>query len=195
MVLPQENPDPNKKRKQLNVLKESMLEGSPFPRLHAKAAETKALLRPVAAALIHFQDQDRSKAPVLRAMVEVLELSFSIDDLVDSVEGFKCTNAQATRLEGLVMEMNVAISKLCHHFHSQGVFLFNFVPKNHYMFHLAQLGRHMSPKLAWCYQGEDLMQKIKTLAQGSFRGTPPRKLGNKVLGKYLVGVAHALSSC
>ena len=31
-----------------------------------------------------------------------------------------------------------------------------------------QLARHMSPKLAWCYQGEDLMQKVKVLAQGSF---------------------------
>ena len=36
------------------------------------------------------------------------------------------------------------------------------------------------------------MNQIKTLAQGSFRGTPPSILGNKVLRKYWVGLVHAL---
>ena len=61
------------------------------------------------------------------------------------------------------------------------------------MFHLADCAKHMSPKLAWCYQGEDLMHKVKVLAQASFRGTPPKILGNKILGKYLVGLSQALS--
>ena len=173
-----------------------MLHGAPFPKLHAKAAETKSLIKPVSDALLHFQDQDRTKVQLLRAMVELLECSHNIDVLVSEVAGFKCTPAEGARLRALVLEMNVGFSKLCHYFHNHhALFLFNFVPKNHYLFHLAELGQHMSPKLAWCYQGEDLMQKIKTLAQGSFRGTPTRKLGNKILAKYLVGLAHALSGC
>ena len=172
-----------------------MLSGDPFPKLHAKAAESKALLKPVADALLHFSDQDPTKRDLLNSMVFVLELSHSMDVLIDGVKGFKCTLAQANRLGDLVQQMNVAITMLCHTFHSQGMFYFNFVPKNHYLYHLAELGQHMSPKLAWCFQGEDLMNKIKTLAQGSCRGTPPRKLGNKILGKYLVGVAHALAAC
>ena len=172
-----------------------MLSGQPFPRLHAKTAETKGLLKPVSDALLHFADQDPGKREVLTAMVQVLELSISIDVLIDDVKGYKCTMAQGNKLEELVQQMNEATSRLCRHFLNQGLFFFNFVPKNHYLFHLAQLGKHMSPKLAWCYKGEDLMNKIKTLAQGSFRGTPPRKLGNKILGKYLVGVAHALAAC
>ena len=136
-----------------------------------------------------------SKLPLLRSMAQLLELSLSIDVLVSGVDGFTCTPAEGARLKALVLDMNVGISKLCHHFHNQGLFLFNFVPKNHYLFHLAELGQHMSPKLAWCYQGEDLMNKIKVLAQGSFRGTPSKKLGNKILAKYLVGLAHALSGC
>ena len=37
------------------------------------------------------------------------------------------------------------------------------------------------------------MQKVKPLAQGSFRGCSPKILGNKVLAKYLVGLSQALS--
>ena len=176
-------------------LKESMLSGSPFPRLHAKAAETKGLLKPVAAALLHFQDQDPSKGPELKEMVHALETSHAIDNLVGQMTSFKPLPRQATLLAELVSKLNVSTTKLCHFFHPQGMFLFNFVPKNHYLFHLAMLGQHMSPRLAWCYQGEDLMNKVKVLAQGSFRGTPPRILGNKVMGKYMVGLNHALSSC
>ena len=99
----------------------------------------------------------------------------------------------AAKLETLVTQMTDGITRLCHHFHQQALFLLNFVPKNHYLIHLAQLGRHMSPKLAWCYQGEDMMSKIKVLAQESLRGPPPSILGNKILRKYKVGLVHALS--
>ena len=170
-----------------------MLKGSPFPKLHAKAAETKSLLEPVSSALHHFSDQDPSKAEVIAAMIKVVDDSHAIDDLIDSMPEFKPSEAQATQLDKLVYSMNVGITKLCHHFHQQA-FLFNFVPKNHYLFHLAMLGRHMSPKLAWCYKGEDLMHKVKMLAQGSFKGTPPKILGNKVMGKYVIGLSQALSA-
>ena len=127
-------------------------------------------------------------------MVQVLEASHSIDILVDDMRGFKGTLAQGRQLEELVLAMNIGITKLCHAFHKQGLFLFNFVPKNHYLFHLAELGKQMSPRLAWCYQGEDLMHKVKIMAQGSFRGTPAKTLGNKVMAKYLIGLSQALSS-
>ena len=181
------------KKKLPGVLKESMLQGSPFPRLHTKAAETKAMIKPVLEVLKHYADLDPTKRALVNAMLGVLECSHSIDELVDAVQGYKMAPRAAQKLEELVMQMNEGSIRLCHAFHQEGVFLFNFVPKNHYLIHLAQLGRHMSPKLAWCYQGEDLMNRIKVLAQGSFRGTPYASLGNKVLAKYLIGVAHALS--
>ena len=171
-----------------------MLTGSPFPKLHAKAAEVKALIEPVSLALQHFRDQPGDTA-LLDSMVAVLDASHAIDVLVDGLEGFAVSPAAGAELENLVYRMNVGITRLCHWFHNRGEFLFNFVPKNHYLMHLAQLGRHMSPKLAWCYQGEDLMQKVKVLAQGSFDGTSPKELGNKILDKYVVGVCQVLSKC
>ena len=193
MTCVQEHPEPGKKSKRIANLKESMLKGTPFPKLHCKAAEAKALLLPLKCALEHFGDQDSSQEGLLQAMVQVLDASHSIDQVVDEMRGFKGTAAQAKKLQELVLSMNLGISNLCHAFHKQGLFLFNFIPKNHYLFHLADLAKHLSPKLGWCYQGEDLMQKVKVMAQGSFRGTPAKGLGNKVMEKYLIGLSQALS--
>ena len=187
----QDHPEP--KRSQLGTLKESMIEGTPFPKLHAKAAETKELVLPVCCALEHFRDQDASKQDHLDAMVKLLQTSHSIDTLVADIKGYKPTAAQGAKLVELVQSMNVGIAKLCHTFMKQGLFLFNFVPKNHYLYHLADCAKHMSPRVAWCYQGEDLMHKVKTLAQGSFRGCSPQTLCNKVMAKYLIGLSYALS--
>ena len=129
------------------------------------------------------------------SMVKVLQCSHQIDILVDGMQGFRVVPSEADQLEILVQQMNAGTVKLCHTFLQRGTSLFNFVSKNHYLYHMIQLARHMPPRLAWCDQGEDLMQKVKVLAQGSFRGTKPRKLGNKILGKYLVGLVHALASC
>ena len=189
----QEHPEQAKK-KRLNHLKETMLKGSPFPRLRAKAAEAKSLLEPVASALHHFKDQDPSQIGAINAMVQVLTDSRNIDVLIDDMRDFKPSAPQAVKLEQLVLSMNLGFTKLCHMFRQQGLFLFNFLPKNHYLFHLVHLARFLSPRLAWCYQGENLMHKVKVLAQGSFRGTPSKTLGNKVLRKYLLVLSYALSA-
>ena len=69
----------------------------------------------------------------------------------------------------------------------------NDAPKNHYLLHLAHRARRMSPNLGWCYQGEDLMHRIKVLAMSSFHGTGPRKFGTKSLAKYLVTLGLTMS--
>ena len=100
-----------KKKKMVGQLKESMLEGSPFPKLHAKAAETKAMIQPTAAALRHFADQDPAQGPLLWAMVTLLDCSRAIDELVDGVEGFKMSAAEADQLEALVQEFNYGVTR------------------------------------------------------------------------------------
>ena len=166
-----------------------MLQASPFPRLRAKAAETKALLKPVSAALLHFADQDSSQREVLYGLVSVLNDSHSIDTLADGMNEARVLPQQGKHLEVLVMRT----TKLCHSFHQKGISLFNFVPKNHYLLHLATLGQHVSPKLAWCYSGEDLMHS-EDFGTRVFPGTRVKHLGNKLLAKYLVGLSQALSS-
>ena len=99
-----------------------MLTGTPFPRLHAKAAETKALLQPVSVALQHFRDQKPQEAELVDAMVSVLDCSHAIDKVVDGMRGFSVTPAAGAELERLVDRMNLGMIKLCHHFHNCGLF-------------------------------------------------------------------------
>ena len=180
-------------KKKLGNLKESMIKLDPFPKLSIKAAEAKSLLWPMACCMKEFQDMDPSNKDVLDSIAELLKLSHLIDVFVDSITTFKVGKKQGKTLVKLAYDLNVGTTKLCHFFHQQGLWLFNFLPKHHYLFHLAQRGTHMSPKLSWCYQGEDLMQKIKTLAQSSHRGTLPRNLGSKIVSKYLVALDHTLA--
>ena len=116
-------------KKQLSTLKESMLKASPFPRLHAKAAETKGMLEPTSAALQYFRSLDPAQSALIDTMVAVVDASHSIDVLVDGLTGYKVHPVQGHQLEALVQEMNVGITKLCHTFHGRGIFLFNFVPQ------------------------------------------------------------------
>ena len=58
------------------------------------------------------------------------------------------------------------------------------VPSIRYMHHLAALGRHVSPKSAWCYMSEDLMISWqKEAAEAQDQGL----LAMKVPSKYFVG--------
>ena len=50
----------------------------------------------------------------------------------------------------------------------------------------------LSPRVGWCYSGEDMMGRIKTLVQASCRGTAPQKLMPKMLLKYSIGLSYAL---
>ena len=188
----EEHGDPH--RKMLSTLKESMLQGSPFPKLHAKAAETKSLLEPLSAFMKEHDGKGKiDGGEALNSMVKLVDWSHAIDILVDSMEGYAVEEWKGTQLESLIYHYNAGLTRLCQFFHAQGIFLFNFVPKNHYLFHLGQRGRCLSPKLAWCYQGEDLMNRVKVLAQGSYHGTAPRNLGSKVMTKYLVALDLAMS--
>ena len=65
----------------------------------------------------------------------------------------------------------VALSTaISNHFHRQGTLLFNWTIKWHYLMHLADIAEYMNPRLAWNYQGEDLMHRVKVLVQASHSG-------------------------
>ena len=62
-------------------------------------------------------------------MVQVLDDSHSIDQVVDEMSGFKGTAAQAKKLQELVLSMNLGISNLCHAYHKQGCSFSTFFPR------------------------------------------------------------------
>ena len=69
------------------------------------------------------------------------------------------------------------------------MYLFNFTIKSHYLAHIALSSRYINPRLAWCYAGEDFMQKVKTIVASTQRGTQCHLVSKKAMQKYCQGLA------
>ena len=91
-------------------------------------------------------------------------------------------------------DLAALISGLGHFYHSRGVFLFHFTVKTHYLMHFGLSCTELSPRVGWCYSGEDMMGRVKVLVQASCRSAAPQKLMPKLLQKYSVGPSYALMS-
>jgi hypothetical protein len=63
---------------------------------------------------------------------------------------------------------------------------YNVVPKHHYMAHLPDQSRWLSPRHAWTYPGEATVGKVAALAQACLAGTPSHLVFRSVLLKYRV---------
>ena len=175
----------------ISKLTERMLSGEPVPRLHAKAGEVKTML-PAVSAFFQNLVSDNHGNEDLKLMSEVLSLSARIDINLDQQIGFMVNQEIAEEFKELIHSHNKKTAILCHRFHSRALAFFNFIPKHHYLFHIADLSLHLSPKLGWCWKGEDMMYKVKMMAQASCRAIAPTKLGNKVVEKYLISLDLAL---
>jgi len=81
---------------------------------------------------------------------------------------------------------------LAHHFHPRHVVLFNFTIKCHYAIHLGLFAEVLNVRMAWCYAGEDLMQKVKGILKKCHYGTPMWHVPNKAMHKYAQGLGMAL---
>ena len=77
-------------------------------------------------------------------------------------------------------------------FHNSGIQLFNHTVEFHYMLHIAEISAYINPRMGWCYSGEDYMKKMKTLVQGSHRGTNPALVVSKVMRSYAVALGLSL---
>ena len=60
----------------------------------------------------------------------------------------------------------------------------NFTQKNHHMLHSAKLAEHINPRLVWCFRGEDMMQKMQTLAKSCVRRLNGAAASIKIANRY-----------
>ena len=172
-----------KSKCRLNQLKMKMIDGTPFPKLKAKASETKHLLKPVAAVLQQILPDH--PVPELHEMFILVTLSSKLDEILDESAGPVLAPAAARDLKAGLFGYNQRLTTLCWRLHGQGAMYFNYTVKHHYMLHIALLAERASPKIWWCYQGEDFMQKVKLLCQARQRGVANENLMEKVAIKYL----------
>ena len=77
-------------------------------------------------------------------------------------------------------------------YHHRAVNVFHFTVKSHCLIHIGLESSEISPRLSWCYAGEDFMGKIKKLVQSCSRGSAPSLMSHKVLEKYIIALSYSL---
>ena len=169
----------------LSRLTWNMVKHQPFYKLSAKAIETRDLLPPLVAIL-----QPWVGNPVVAWFQRLVLLSKTLDELVFGTPTMWLGLKERRSLKAEIFEFNQLLSKLAWHFHNAGKPFCNFTIKNHYLCHI---GLHacktgISPRLAFCFQGEDFMSLVKNLAKASGRGISSSKMINKIVQRYLRGL-------
>ena len=48
---------------------------------------------------------------------------------------------------------------------------------------------YVNPRLFWCYKAEDMMHKVKNIAESCKYGTAPHLVPGKVMTKYVQGLS------
>ena len=76
------------------MLTDGMLEGKPLPKLSAKATEVNNLIKAIAHCIQRYVPQYRELGDVVR----LLELSFSMAELIDKAEGYTLGLAESASL-------------------------------------------------------------------------------------------------
>ena len=85
-----------------------------------------------------------------------------------------------TCIDGLLMLQH----NLREHFSEEPEHLFNITEKSHFVQHCSILARHVSPRLLWCFSGEDQQRRVQELTQASVKGNGPASALLKVATRY-----------
>ena len=163
-----------------------------FPSLKGKANEIKRLAGPLSQVWQkYYSVADKQHRLVRLALLASVELDLILDRHEDD---FVLGGDDARRFKDLCFQYTACVSSLGSHYHTRGMWLFHFTIKTHYLLHLGLLCTEVNPRISWCYQGEDLMDKIKTLTQSVARGSSPQRMVAKIMHKYQVGLSYYMLS-
>ena len=175
----------HKTKCRLSNLTWSMVDHQPFYKLSAKAIETRDLLPAIGSILTLWAHN-----PIVQWFQRLVLLSIRLDELVFGNETFWLSQWERKSLKEGIFEYNKVLSQLSWHFLRRGKGFCNYTVKNHYLCHVGLIAAKtgVSPRLAFCFQGEDFMSLIKTLAGASSRGVKSAQLIDKVVAKYTRGL-------
>ena len=144
--------------------------------------------------LLHaFEKHMDATFKVHRLVRLALKASADIEDILDqNPTEYRLDDDEARNFENACFRYAQCVASLGAHFHPMGIWLFHFTIKQHMLLHCGMMCREVSPRLAWCYSGEDLMAKVKGLVQASCHGSTPQRMVHKVMQKYSVGLSYQL---
>jgi hypothetical protein len=163
-----------------------------FPRLKGKAYEVKTALPGLLEACKQFLNPINVTHAII---IAALEASIGMERILDA-------NAQAYVWPEDVSEQYIdhaftfllLFHSLSKHFEGLresgvgGCKLFNVTIKCHFLAHGALMSKYLNPRLCWCYSGEDMMHKMRTLCHSVVTGNKLQSICWMFLRKYRCGM-------
>ena len=166
--------------------------GDHFPKLKGKAAEVRYFVIPL---LIVFQRHMPADSVIHRQVLLALRCSLIMEQILDEhAAEFVWAPQHADRFLQAALDFLSLQTGLGAHFQQQGRLLFLTTIKSHVPLHIALLARHQSPRLAWCYAGEDMMHRMRSMVGAAQRGTNPVLVVPKVMRKYLWAISYDVAA-
>lgn len=152
---------------------------------HVKAAKVR-WLSPVMVELCSYYKEERSEKHRLEAVQ-------ALDSMYKSLKvPWKNWQAEACKTFSTEIEKLLAhYSWLAKDSLQAGKHLYSMTQKHHILCHLASQSDHLHPCTFWCYGSESFMSIMVHMASSCTRGTPPHKVGLKVVQKFRL-VFHLL---
>ena len=122
-----------------------------------------------------------------------LSASVRTDEILSAnSHAFRLSAEDSASFRNSCFDLAACITALGKYYHERGTWLYHFTIKTHYLLHSGDESSQANPRMAWCYQGESMMNKVKVLVQSSCRGSTSALTMNKAMFKYMVGMPFSL---
>ena len=163
-----------------------------FPRLKGRAAEIRALGKPLA----HVWEMYRNPTDMQHTQVSLaLRKNIAMEDILeDNKSNIVLPRLEYERFRRAGFDFLVLFNALGGHFAELGRKLFNVTIKAHYVGHGILRARHINPRWGWCYSGEDFMGITKRLMAACCKGNTPAQAARKFAKHYRIGLHNELAA-
>ena len=156
------------------------------PKLRGNAIQVRNLMRPLADIWSHYMDpaSDAHKQIAL-----LLKSSIRLEEMLDVHKHlYVFPPAIAHEFQQTTERYLVLACAINHHYHVVNArLLFTIIPKFHMLWHAAYNSRYISPRMTWCYKGEDQMQHCRRMAARLVASIPAWRVGEKLLYRWMRG--------
>jgi len=155
---------------------------STYPRLKGKGCEAKCFVEPLLFAweqLAEYTTYEHGRiATLLRKQIDAQNI------LSDNSGQCFLPEVDAVHFANLINDMLLVYTKLANKADEDGLLLWPFTPKWHWLYHMAQRAVYLNPRVSSCFLDEDYVNRVKIIVGASVFGTPaalvPMKVADKI---------------
>ena len=158
-----------------------------FPKLRGTAAEIRYFGPALRAAWQEWMNPNLNLHLQIKLM---LDKNVRMEEILTECKGlYRLPAAKAREFQTTAFQMGQLQNAIAIHFADEYFHpLFDVTSKVHMVMHSAMWSKHVSPRLVWCFMGEDQMARDQRLAQSCVKGNTGASAVVKMLSHYKLGL-------